>query len=366
MLIDEYGIIYVGTYGSGFYVSFDNGSSWANPNVNCSLFAEDITLDINSDVLVVDKGCIHRSTDNGITWEIYKNTWGCRTVFINSLSYIFSGEEEDWNVGILWRSTDNGISWNSYALPDWAVVYSMDSDSSDNLYAGTTHGTFISTDNGDSWGNNQLADKWIPKLIITGNNTALAGTWGEGIFRSTDLGTIWNQTSLVTLQIRDFIPDKYGYIWTATDSGVFKSKDDGVTWAPIDNSGLTNFNIRAISIDPEGYIVIGADSGKVFKSAASTTGLSLDPIVSSFHLFQNYPNPFNPSTKIKFTIPKSSFVNLKVYDVLGREVAILINEVKPVGVYEVEFNASNLSSGLYFYDLNAGGQKLSRKMCLIK
>lgn len=85
-----------------------------------------------------------------------------------------------------------------------------------------------------------------------------------------------------------------------------------------------------------------------------------------FDLSQNYPNPFNPSTKIRFVIPKSSFVTLKVYDVLGREVATLVNEEKPLGEHEVEYNGSELSSGIYFYILNAGGNRLSKKMCLIK
>ncbi|MEP0861689.1 MAG: T9SS type A sorting domain-containing protein [Ignavibacterium sp.] len=85
-----------------------------------------------------------------------------------------------------------------------------------------------------------------------------------------------------------------------------------------------------------------------------------------YFLEQNYPNPFNPSTKISFSIPNSSFVTLKVYDVLGNEVAILINEYRSAGTYEVEFNASKLSSGLYTYTLIAGSFSSSRKMMVIK
>jgi len=95
----------------------------------------------------------------------------------------------------------------------------------------------------------------------------------------------------------------------------------------------------------------------------------------NFFLSQNYPNPFNPSTKIKFTIPnaviasetkQSQMVTLKVFDSLGNEVAILIKEEKPVGTYEVEFDASFLPSGIYFYRLQAGTYVKTKKMILLK
>ena len=85
-----------------------------------------------------------------------------------------------------------------------------------------------------------------------------------------------------------------------------------------------------------------------------------------FLLFQNYPNPFNPSTKIKFVIPQSSFVNLIVYDVLGREVATLVSEEKPAGEYEVEFNGDNFPSGVYIYHIKAGKFSQAKKLILMK
>jgi hypothetical protein len=87
---------------------------------------------------------------------------------------------------------------------------------------------------------------------------------------------------------------------------------------------------------------------------------------SRYNLKQNYPNPFNPSTTIKYQIPELSFVTLIVYDVLGNEVATLVNEEKPLGNYEVEFNAINLPSGIYFYRLQAGNFVETKKMILMK
>ena len=87
---------------------------------------------------------------------------------------------------------------------------------------------------------------------------------------------------------------------------------------------------------------------------------------NDFYLLQNFPNPFNPLTKIKYSIPQSSFVILKLYDILGNEIETLVSEEKPSGIYEVEFNASNLSSGIYFYQLQAGGFMSTKKLVLLK
>lgn len=88
--------------------------------------------------------------------------------------------------------------------------------------------------------------------------------------------------------------------------------------------------------------------------------------LSSFKLEQNYPNPFNPSTEIKYSIPVESYVRLKVYNVLGNEVATLVNEEKPAGKYSIKFNASNLSSGVYIYRLQTDYSIITKKMTLIK
>ena len=89
-------------------------------------------------------------------------------------------------------------------------------------------------------------------------------------------------------------------------------------------------------------------------------------IPTVYELQQNYPNPFNPTTKINFAIPKQGLVTLKVYDVLGREVANLVNEVKTAGNYIVDFDASYLASGVYFYKLEVNGFSDVKRMMLIK
>ena len=91
-----------------------------------------------------------------------------------------------------------------------------------------------------------------------------------------------------------------------------------------------------------------------------------EKIPDKFELRQNYPNPFNPSTTISFSIPKEEFVSLTVYNSLGEEVAELINETKQVGNYDINLNASGLSSGIYFYKIQAGSLIQTKKMILIK
>ena len=91
-----------------------------------------------------------------------------------------------------------------------------------------------------------------------------------------------------------------------------------------------------------------------------------DNLPSTYSLAQNFPNPFNPSTSIKYELPRTLHVNLSVYDMLGRQVLVLVNEKKDAGIHEVHFNATNLASGVYFYRIQAGSYVETRKLCLIR
>lgn len=91
-----------------------------------------------------------------------------------------------------------------------------------------------------------------------------------------------------------------------------------------------------------------------------------DEIPVEYELFENYPNPFNPTTTISFSIPQQEKVELIVYDVLGRKVAELVNETIPSGTHSIDFDGSNLSSGMYIYKITAGQFSESKKMLLVK
>ncbi len=103
-----------------------------------------------------------------------------------------------------------------------------------------------------------------------------------------------------------------------------------------------------------------------FYAISVITGIDEESVPTEFKLLQNYPNPFNPTTRIRFSVPQTSFVTLKVYDVLGREVATLVNQEKNLGNYEVSFDASRLPSGMYIYKIDAGSFHQVKKMILMK
>ena len=120
-------------------------------------------------------------------------------------------------------------------------------------------------------------------------------------------------------------------------------------------------DISILPVDP--FSIMGLET-KLTDEVVSVK--NEEPVLQSFTLEQNYPNPFNPSTTIRYSIPTSEFVTLKVYDVLGNEVATLVNEEKPAGSFEVNFSAVELSSGIYFYKLQVGSFIETKKMILLK
>ncbi len=119
------------------------------------------------------------------------------------------------------------------------------------------------------------------------------------------------------------------------------------------------------------WMVYDMDTFEYLGSHTGPSGVSSDEIITKFELYQNYPNPFNPTTTIKFSIPELNGVDaynvsLRVYNLLGEEVATLVNESKASGNYSVTFDASNLPSGTYFYTLHAGNFVQTKKMILMK
>jgi hypothetical protein len=111
------------------------------------------------------------------------------------------------------------------------------------------------------------------------------------------------------------------------------------------------------------------DTNPPFLFVIYNVTVGIDDIQSnseSFILYQNYPNPFNPTTVIQYQLPKSSFVELKIFDLLGREISTLVREEQTSGVHEVEFNGESLPSGFYIYKLQAGEYTEIKKMVLLK
>ncbi|NWG29640.1 MAG: T9SS type A sorting domain-containing protein [Ignavibacteriaceae bacterium] len=154
------------------------------------------------------------------------------------------------------------------------------------------------------------------------------------------------------------------------------SSDAGINWSIITDNIQYPYNsfiwqVPQLNSDSclvrVGYFPCAYDVSNNFFSITFPVSVETEKeLPTKFSLSQNYPNPFNPTTNIEFRIADFGFVSLKVYDVLGNEIATLVNEKKPAGEYEVEFDASNLPSGIYFYQLKAGSFTETKKMILLK
>ena len=181
----------------------------------------------------------------------------------------------------------------------------------------------------------------------------------NGIFRSLNNGSEW--VNLETpYNTRSFYISPSGNIFGATATDVFYSLDEGDNWSYI-NAGITDASIRSFTADSDGNIYAGSWGAGVFHANESSLSIvDYEPDVPSvFELFQNYPNPFNPTTNIRYMIPVRSFVTLTIYDLLGREVDQLVNRNLSSGNYTVQWNASAIPSGIYFYTLQAHPQSES-------
>jgi len=149
---------------------------------------------------------------------------------------------------------------------------------------------------------------------------------------------------------------------------VFPAPPGGVPqWGGLPNSNIEKIEYRTLSDGYELWMCCKGRGIAVLTVKQIPTTVDKEKIIlSDFRLSQNYPNPFNPSTKIRYQVASTNPVSLKIYDVLGNEVAVLVNEVQPNGNYEVEFNASGLASGTYFYKLQAGEFIQTKKMIYLK
>ncbi len=148
----------------------------------------------------------------------------------------------------------------------------------------------------------------------------------------------------------------------------FRSTDPNISFIVANDSVTVKIN----KMGDYTFKIIAKNNGEIvalspeYKFTQPNDVISNDEVIQTFELHQNYPNPFNPNTIIQYSVAKPRNVLLKVYDTLGKEVALLVNEFKDVGTYEVEFNAMNLSSGIYFYNLVSGDERAIKKMLLLR
>jgi hypothetical protein len=247
------------------------------------------------------------------------------------------------------------------------------------LFAGTERaGVFRSTNNGGSWfsANTGLPSTAVRGIVVNARGYVFVGFFPGMVFRSSDHGTNWTALSIGTPGSGAYplAVDPLGGVFLSTYYSLLRSTDDGSTWNPI-TSGLEFSGYSELVADSSGNLYVGNRHG-VFRSTSSLLPVRqlAETFPEDFHLEQNYPNPFNPTTTIYYELPGESRVTLKMFNLLGQEIATLVNEVKQAGLYEVQWNAATFPSGVYFYRLQArpivGGQAgdfvQTRKLILLR
>ncbi len=346
----------------------------------------------------------YKTTNGGTSWTAVLSTGGTGGFFngivFSKINPQFGVAQSDPPTGLggayYFSTTSNGgTSWTTLATPPAGLSGCASAQNSifvvdQNFYGfGVSSGTtaapirfYLTTNGGTSW------------LLRT---TALVnGTFTNGIAFSDDknTGVVISSTSLPTIarttnagatftNISTGVSATAGTqmkwlrnsntVYSAATTGasgcIIKSTNGGLNWVTQTTNSLNN--LSSLDFYQFGNVVygyaVGLD-GSVVKIVETITGVENPStnLPSQYSLEQNYPNPFNPTTNINFSLPKASDVSLKVYDALGNEVMSLVNEFKNAGTHSVIVNASNLTSGIYFYKLQAGEFVSTKKLTLIK
>lgn len=368
-------------------------------------------IDQSTGWIVGDK--IYKTTDGGLTF-IEKNSFG-------GLSIFFSDECCGWVVGdngSILKSTDGGESWiqkTSGINENLTIVKFYNSNIG--MCIGSEGSILLTTDAGESW---ILKNGYSLQTINFVNSTTVWGYTSEGtVYKTTNSGDTWNtiNTGLGFGQTAFYINENSG--WVGGRNGtIFKfqngytipvslvsltafSQNEVVTvnWTTVTELNNNGFEIeRKLRTDGNNLnlwekigIVVGhgttTEPNKyVFVDRVNNSGVyqyrlkqidnngefeyskivEVELFLDKYTVYQNYPNPFNPSTTIRYQLPKDGMVTLKIYDVLGAEVATLVSEEKTAGTYEVDFNASQLANGVYVYKIQSGDYFDSKKMTLLK
>ncbi len=332
---------------------------------------------------------IHQTTDGGSTWQkkVLSTTGGDFAVQIqfvdinNGWLLIFNFSTQ---TASFLRSTDGGNNWNPFTGA--GIFFFVDANNGWSFYGSGTNGSeppyqiLRTTDGGTDWtyqytdnnvgGYNAMYFSDLEHGWIVGDNGKVLNT--------TDGGTNWNIVTNSGINPDDrsktvfFLDANIGWISTKDGSGfgvVQHTTDGGASWTtqatPLNNPQGGNAIFSIYFVDAQnGWLT--ADYGKICRYTGSTGVENNNNLPNDFSLMQNYPNPFNPNTTITYQISTQSYVTLKIFDVLGRELTTLVSRVEEAGYKSVNFNATKLPSGIYFYRLTAGSFVETKKLVLMK
>ena len=377
--------------GGQLFCSTDGGNIWTELEidtlllsgyyeVNSFAFNSDGVIFISVNTAFPGYGDIYRSVDNGISWSqviVRQGFTSFRSIIAAQNEILFVATADHG----VFKSIDGGNNWTYCGLSNFQIN-TMIVTGLNELYAITDgNGIYYSVDDGVSWTYAGLADRLVTDIAINNYGHLFVGTitresWAYAdsgsVLRSLDSGNNWEEVSTSFAGVRSLLINPQNRIFVGTDNGVFQSIDNGDHWEGI-NSGLSNTAVQSLALHPSDIIYAGTRGGGVFQSVGSTTSVAgdKDGFPESIRLIQNYPNPFNPTTIISYSLPEQSFVKLTVFDIQGKAVITLEDEVRLQGNYEVQWNGIDqfgnpTSTGVYFCRLQAGDYNKTIKMVLLR
>jgi photosystem II stability/assembly factor-like uncharacterized protein len=344
-------------------------------------------IDANTALVAVYAGSpvrsayVFKTTNGGQSWDLVF-TQG-NDAFITGIAFRNSTEGfmAGWPVGgrwSLWRTSNAGTTWDStgmYIPESDPNIWSFENSiwySGNDMYVGARgRGMYRSTNNGTNWSLHSLGGAgFVYPSAIWFNNPSTGYTSAQlNIVKTTNSGVNWSAASPNGSEVVRGIVGADSRIWyiREIDSNIYYSSNNGSSWS-VQFVTPDHVGFRHITKARTGNYMWAADiSGNVFRYEI-TTGITQpgNEVPPGFLLKQNYPNPFNPETKIAYSLPEAADVKLKIYNSLGKEIALLVNEAQERGSYEVKWNAASFESGVYFYRIEAGEYMETKKMLLVK
>jgi len=316
-----------------------------------------------------------KTTNAGVNW--FSQNAGAPG-FLYSVYFI--SENTGWVVGqsgAVYKTTNAGANWSAQTsgFPSNYLYSVCFTDVSFGYIVGSG-GLILKTMNGgNNWVqqtsgvSNTLSCVYFPPSATSMIGYAVGGTATEGVvLKTSSAGSSWTLQTLGTNWLFGVHFDNVQLGWAVGYSGtIYSTSNGGDNWI-LQSSG-TNVDLFSVYfIDASLGWVVGNNGTILSTTNGGATFLEEqnDELPTEFLLEQNYPNPFNPSTKISWQSPIGSWQTLKIYDVLGNEVATIVDEYKPAGKYEVDFNTSSLPSGVYFYQFKTEKYIETKKMILLR
>lgn len=368
---------------------------------------------------------VYKSTNAGANWtlvsqDIY-DTKGIQVLLIHPTNpnTVYCGVFNALAASVvgLWKSTNGGINWSpsNTGMDNKQILSVVFNPLNPNvLYAGSSlvlPGStgpvkiYKSCDGGNTWA---IIVNGIPQTSTDNNpvrcmsvstsdtSVVLAGLFMNaltgGMYLSTNGGQLWTRKHDGIFNVTGTLPRscliKPGsstefYVGldnstVTTNRGVYRTTNAGNNWSDFNGGAMqTSYAIRSLVYKTTGNPTLFAGMGGTTTASTGTglyeyswvvigTGNQYSGIPTTYDLSQNYPNPFNPITKIEYQLPKSGLIKITVYDMLGREIEILVNEYKEPGYYKIDFDGVKYTSGIYFYRMEMNGYTSTKKMVLVK